>query len=1123
MKKNVSIRMFCMLLAVVLLFSLLPLTVVAVDDVVLPEVTPSTEENVILPSESLIAEQTTEETTFFVPGPGELSYAQLQTATLAAADIPEVIPLAKVEEKQHVNRLYVQETDLHTIKFQNRDGSKTDYIFKNPVKYVAEDGSVRDISTQPVAGKYALRGKTYAYALTDHSMHQYFPAQIQNGVLVEVNGHYVQMVPQSTYTSLIVQTAKMQNNVLLYEDVFGAGIDIRYTPVSSGLKEDIVLASYTGVRSFSFLFRTNGLFMTEMEGEYHLTDENGMPCASLGKVLVYDSAMHYTCGEMTVTALSAGNTYRVTLTVDEAFLRSPDTVYPVTVDPTIGETAYSYTQGTVNMIEDYGLYKDGMTSYTDEYHLLGWLEDREVYGCIGRVVYKFPFFHAGGNALSVNYTRYSGANIGSVKLNVYAGGIDTANVKIYPLTQSWSFSANAIENDTYWNQTLSTTHMITGTLDAYSDYNTLDITKIFRKWADYNAGDTNKPNPAYGLILVNENETTTDNVWILSTTEYAQHNTYLELDYETVGGTYYLCNGSTGKLARANRAGPPRAICYNETDNFEWFFQYMGDGEYLITSQYGSSLCVNNNQLVVGNTSFGGVTDAYLWKFVASQMGGSRIQNVATGLHLYHTEDSTTTQMSVVTARAATADDYYNTTWYIAHEYTPLTDFSLSEEHLMLPRMGTMQTRQLSLDIEGGNDIWNEARHFNWSVSAPTFSITSNYYTSGRLTIPAGGGETTLTVEHKTTGITKTYSLTCSEIWSDRDYFVRNVGSEFFMKITDGSTANGALLEQNVLNEDSLACTRFRFIPVGLNTYQIQAVHSQKYLIASADGNSIYQNDLNETDLGRWEITITQSGRANRVSQVNGIDCTDHGVSETYRAYRISPVNSNYAMAMSSDKLSKYSAGAKVTLLGESNNYGDEWNLVQMLPTSQQKPIWFDPEDTSNPEGYVCWESNEDIYKTPYPNCYAYALDVYNVPNDALTAFPIGQVSQTLQPGALAGCPYAQCECQNCQEAELCCKVLCGVLRDAFAKGFNFEQIGKYDECSAGMYKIALVRKGNDYHWYRQDSNGFWSHKLDNDEASNTDLRGNFIIDPEYCRRVDDQGAGYMYFIGYFAVSVPVL
>ena len=1096
MKNQTKVRLFSLMIAVVMLFCCMPLPVVATtaiggDNTALPDLLSQTTAS----DADLSVNEVTEEWQYsdvHTLGVGELPYHELQTATLAAADIPEVIPLAKVEEKQHVNRLYAQETDLHTIKFQNRDGSKTDYIFKNPVKYVAEDGSVRDIGTQPVAGKYALRGKTYAYALTDHSMHQYFPARIQNGVLVEVSGHYVEMVPQSTYTPLVVQMAKMQNNALLYEDVFGAGIDIRYTPVSSGLKEDIVLASYTGVRSFTFLFRTNGLFIEEIEGEYRLVNADGMICASLGKVLVYDSALHYTRGDMTVTALSAGNTYRVTLSVDETFLRSPDTVYPVTVDPTIGETAYSATQGTVNMIEDYGLYKDGMTSYTDEQHLLGWLEDGEVYGCIGRVVYKFPFFHAGGNALSGNYTGYSSANIGSVKLNVYAGGIDTANVKIYPLMQNWSFSANAIENDTYWNQTLSTTHMITGTLDAYNDYNTLDLTKIFRKWADYNAGNTSKPNPAYGLILVNDNETTTDNVWILNTTEYAQNNTYLELDYETVGGTYYLRNGSTGKLARANRAGPPHAVYYNETDNFEWDFQYMGNGEYLIISQYGSNLRVNSsNQLMVGNASLTGMTDADLWKFVGSQMGGSIIQNVATNLVLYHTENST--QMSVVTARGITAADYWNTVWDIKREYTPLTDFSLPEKYLMLPRMGTTQTRQLSLDILGGNDIWNEARHFYWSVSNPAFSITSNYYTSGRLTIPAGGGQTTLTVKHKTTGITKTYQLACSEIWSDRDYFVRNVGSEFFMKITDGSTANGALLEQNILNEDSLACTRFRFIHVEGNTYQILVINSQKHLGvvngSNASGAYICQIPPTIQNYGKWIVT-TMQGNPN---DPNG-----------YRAYRISPAHiPGYAMAVSS---TNSNTGEKIIQRAYTpdNEYCDLWNLVQMLPESGYE-LDYDPD---------LWVETNDNSKDPYPNCYAYILNARFFPDGLIDTSD--NLTNVLQPGDFAGDPYDQ------YTGNLGDRVVDAVERDAAAQGFVFQQVGKYEICPEGTYKVALVYAGGQaYHWYRQDSNGFWSHKDGHSAATNLDLRANFIVDPEYADRTprNDWGAAYIYFVGYFAIS----
>ena len=43
----------------------------------------------------------------------------------------------------HVKRFRAQETDLNSIIFQNRDGTKTMYYFAYPVKYTDELGVTR--------------------------------------------------------------------------------------------------------------------------------------------------------------------------------------------------------------------------------------------------------------------------------------------------------------------------------------------------------------------------------------------------------------------------------------------------------------------------------------------------------------------------------------------------------------------------------------------------------------------------------------------------------------------------------------------------------------------------------------------------------------------------------------------------------------------------------------------------------------------------------------------------------------------------------------------------------------------------------------------------------------------
>lgn len=61
---------------------------------------------------------------------------------------------------------------------------------------------------------------------------------------------------------------------------------------------------------------------------------------------------------------------------------------------------------------------------------------------------------------------------------------------------------------------------------------------------------------------------------------------------------------------------------------------------------------------------------------------------------------------------------------------------------------------------------------------------------------------------------------------------------------------------------------------------------------------------------------------------------------------------------------------------------------------------------------------------------------------------------------------------------------------------------------------VALViAPGDDFHWYRQDDDGTWSHKPGRTEATNRDNAGRVIHDP----RRADRGA-YTEFCGCFCV-----
>lgn len=88
---------------------------------------------------------------------------------------------------------------------------------------------------------------------------------------------------------------------------------------------------------------------------------------------------------------------------------------------------------------------------------------------------------------------------------------------------------------------------------------------------------------------------------------------------------------------------------------------------------------------------------------------------------------------------------------------------------------------------------------------------------------------------------------------------------------------------------------------------------------------------------------------------------------------------------------------------------------------------------------------------------------------------------------------------------------------------FYFAPIARELQCPAGTYRVALViAPGQDFHWYRQNPDGTWSHKLGSNPVTNTDAFGNIIYDPCTAEMDYSSKGGYKYYPGsvkFFAVS----
>lgn len=137
------------------------------------------------------------------------------------------------------------------------------------------------------------------------------------------------------------------------------------------------------------------------------------------------------------------------------------------------------------------------------------------------------------------------------------------------------------------------------------------------------------------------------------------------------------------------------------------------------------------------------------------------------------------------------------------------------------------------------------------------------------------------------------------------------------------------------------------------------------------------------------------------------------------------------------------------------------------------------------------WNQEEHIKSH---NCYSYFLDDIKE----------NQFSKP-QPGKYSGLKKDYSSCDS-------------MVKRVLADNPDIQLASAESSCPNGFYKgfLALDR-GKDYHFYRQDSNGFFSHKRGRNPVSNKDASGNFIVQPHDSNR-DFGDYNYASTCGYLCV-----
>lgn len=286
---------------------------------------------------------------------------------LSGTDIPEPLSAEQLAQHGAVQRLRGEEPDEYTFVFLNSDGTRTSYSYGVPVKYTDENGAVRDKNN-------TIKDFNNEYGNLDSDVQLRFPKKL-NAVKISYKNRQVQIKPITDMAPGHIN-AEVSGNTVTYANAFGEGMDLRYASTMNGVKEDIILRSNTGVNSFSFEVKTGGLALKELDGEWCVADGD-RKIFGFGDLDVTDSFTgedeatddwdaHSTTASISVQTVQENKKYVVTLSVDEAFLNAPTTVYPVYVDPSFNvESSYiqdTYiSQGSPNA--NYGTGKDLKLGY----------------------------------------------------------------------------------------------------------------------------------------------------------------------------------------------------------------------------------------------------------------------------------------------------------------------------------------------------------------------------------------------------------------------------------------------------------------------------------------------------------------------------------------------------------------------------------------------------------------------------------------------------------------------------------------------------------------------------------------------------------------------------------------
>lgn len=388
----------------------------------------------------------------------ELFETNVETEDFSVPDI-----ICENEAKNYIGRLKDEEKDLYTFVFSNKDGSNTMRVYGHPVKYVDDDGEVKDIS---LLLKKSDDGSFKSY---DHKVDVTFNSEIKDGISIKYQD--IDIISKPLIQSSKLKISKDSKKVTYSVDNKTA---YAYSLTYTGIKEEIIVNEYTGQTEYEFVINTNGLHPIKIDESVYLADKDDNAKVNLGDVIVYTADGHNnTMGELKFDVIKENQEYKFTIVLDSDYLKNEKTTYPIIIDPTIEITTEAGAIEDITINQFYTLSGAAANLYVG----------RDTNTSLNRTLMRFPFLSLSGKSSSQIYAA-------SVELTDILP-IDNQNITVECRIYKYNAPAWSESGTTTWSSvgndyigTLQDYKTISGAGNAGTHRYSFNILNAAKQWAE---------------------------------------------------------------------------------------------------------------------------------------------------------------------------------------------------------------------------------------------------------------------------------------------------------------------------------------------------------------------------------------------------------------------------------------------------------------------------------------------------------------------------------------------------------------------------------------------------------------------------------------------------------------